>query len=369
MQDLMERPHASTFLKLLFAALKDDGILVARAGYAPRIEDPSQLLSARRNQAMFVEQFASLGAELIFDYQVPSYKMTRNGRPFNFLVVMKSAGEHRERWMSSEAFIQYRLKTRLDPAPSNDGSPSVEYFDGATMRSFQYPSKGIREVFCRRDPSPPACLEEHGIPPDATLVEVGDLYVAKSQVSDTAGKGVFVSVDVPSIDAILGVEGDLYSVDFPMNVIHLIEDQMHHPLLSECSASDVELYMYGYGYYESLGAGHEHIRVDSSSLTFVNHGCRGTYNMGIHTNVTEATADPKHPPSQVQLLQQLGRDGAYNPAVIRDTEFSSTSIRPLVAGEELLDNYLGYITHPQQWREDIEELRAMCEGRGSDSQS
>ena len=101
--------------------------------------------------------------------------------------------------------------------------------------------------------------------------------------------------------------------------------------------------------------------VDPGILTFNNHGCNGTYNVGRQMNVTELTADPKV--FRTELREDPLGVAFFNPSLDRQHwiessgfDFLHVSVEP---GTEILDNYLAFILE-EQWQLGVEQLRAMC---------
>lgn len=104
--------------------------------------------------------------------------------------------------------------------------------------------------------------------------------------------------------------------------------------------------------------------VDPGILTFVNHGCNGTYNVGARLQVNEMT-----------MKIGLGPEGIYDdsneiyhPYIER--QFPQwdcqgfVALRDIEAGEELLDNYLvfGGGEDVHTWDDNLKELKNMCMG-------
>ena len=103
--------------------------------------------------------------------------------------------------------------------------------------------------------------------------------------------------------------------------------------------------------------------VDSSIMTFVNHGCNGTYNAGLVSEITELTADLNFMPEE---FVAKGHSTLYNPAADRHlpqyTAGAEISLKPIRAGDEILDNYLAFIAVPSFWMDDVKDLRSQCSG-------
>ena len=111
--------------------------------------------------------------------------------------------------------------------------------------------------------------------------------------------------------------------------------------------------------------------VDSGILTFVNHGCNGTNNIGDGSSshekdsvyFNEATLDL----SQIdEPPQGTSRASIFDPVSDRHlhslaTGYDSTS-RDVKAGEELFQNYFYFISWAKGWKEEVLDLQAQCRG-------
>ena len=102
--------------------------------------------------------------------------------------------------------------------------------------------------------------------------------------------------------------------------------------------------------------------VDSSILTFVNHGCHGSNNIGLETEVDEFTADVDSIPEMLNGKSHTGTS-TFDPVVDRTLYFGTeTFTRDVEAGEEILDNYLAFIGSNDYWEEGLDDLRDLCSG-------
>ena len=107
--------------------------------------------------------------------------------------------------------------------------------------------------------------------------------------------------------------------------------------------------------------------VDANLLTFVNHGCTGTPNIGIVSNVTEVNAQPDVMPLELQG-RHYGKDYIYNPVEERNSFYSKylKPVRNINKGEEILANYLSYLGGDKFWSQSIEGLGSVCAGELGD---
>jgi hypothetical protein len=110
--------------------------------------------------------------------------------------------------------------------------------------------------------------------------------------------------------------------------------------------------------------GGKEVAVDSTIATFVNHGCRGTYNVGTDTGpIHESSAD-------FVAFASVNRDErpAYNPVLDRHLPLmlsgNDRALRDISAGEEILDNYLAFVGSEDDWEYDLKSLQKQCRGEG-----
>jgi SET domain-containing protein len=102
--------------------------------------------------------------------------------------------------------------------------------------------------------------------------------------------------------------------------------------------------------------------VDSGLLTFANHGCNGTYNIGVVTDFDEFTANTDVLPDEQSGKSHEGTT-IFNPFVDRHLTHSTVmNIRDIKAGEEILSNYLDFSSDEKFWADDVVDLRNICSG-------
>lgn len=109
-------------------------------------------------------------------------------------------------------------------------------------------------------------------------------------------------------------------------------------------------------------------------MTFQNHGCNNTNNVGLRSPFNESNADPKDP-LVLDFIQDMWSDAGadragadrsdiYNPAQLRDVtgEVDVRNHEPIMKGEELLDNYITFITDVKMLEEELKALKTECGG-------
>lgn len=99
--------------------------------------------------------------------------------------------------------------------------------------------------------------------------------------------------------------------------------------------------------------------MDSSIMTFVNHGCRGEYNVGKETAFDEFTVDPNVMPPEIIAKKSPNFSPKLDRYIFHQVEIA---IEDIPAGDEILDNYLAFCSDPADWAEDLREVRKYCSG-------
>lgn len=236
-----------SFLGSLYNALGPDGILISQAGGAPAMTDPSDTHSrGDKNRNTFVETLNELGIESTVEYTEAHCGFES---PWTFLVSFKSA-ETQERWVSGEAQVNLEIQKRS--TRRKDGKLPFDYFDGATMVSYQHTGKARATVFCRRDPAPDGCNGGYGytpgFDPERENVPMSSLNVSTSLVGKNAGRGVFTLVDIPA-NSYIGLEKQVQPIEFEASARPLIEKMEDCPLFECFHSGSLNAFMHGYGYY------------------------------------------------------------------------------------------------------------------------
>ena len=152
----------------------------------------------------------------------------------------------RKLWFANLAEIELAIRKRI--VTTKSGREPLRYFDGATMVSYQIPSRTIENVFCRRHPTPLECYDSEGsFDPAVPNAPVSSFEVKVSGQGEKAGRGVFTKVDIANETYIAAETGPQALHFFPSTVALLME------LTSKCGeeAEGVEVleyYMFGYGF-------------------------------------------------------------------------------------------------------------------------
>lgn len=324
-------------------ALGDDGILVAGVGSIDNDELPSEFM--RNSSLIFSESLIEADFKSIIQYEHTS---TQRGSPLKFVVALKDK-LLLATWMASEAEMNLLIHSRLVPLSS------LQYFDAATMQTFQFPSRILEDQWCRENVED--CERQHGLDPDKFGYESSSFEVKGSNFA-LGGRGVFARKAIPN-GSYIGVSECVNGMYIPPSTLSLIVlAEMSFPANEylKCFSTG---YVDGYGWYDS-DRGETSAGVDPGIFTFVNHGCNGTRNMGTDEFIgTEMTIDinVKHP----SVLEEVPMD-PFTARHFPDWEcHKHIARRDIQAGEELLDDYTN-MGGSLYWVENIEELRWVCSG-------
>ena len=163
--------------------------------------------------------------------------------PWTYIVAFKSYST-RKRWYANAAEVDLELHKR--GIRTKSGVSPFRYFDGATMVSYQVPPKGMETVFCRRQPTPEACLDsDYRFNPFTPNVPMTSFEVKQSRVGNRAGRGVFTKVDIPK-GTYMGAEAAVNLVVFMPSTVAMIE-ALEAANITE-ALEPIDYYMSGYGF-------------------------------------------------------------------------------------------------------------------------
>ena len=160
----------SAYVQSMYNALNENGVFVVQVGDDEMFSSPRRALSPTHQP---LEEFIRLMEETGFQ-SVKEYAESHGGfmAPWHFVIAMKN-GESQTNWYGSEPEVNLRLQKGLHPASTESGNSSpLRFFDGATMMTYQYPTRINEEVYCLTEPTPPLCEKGHGFHPDDVYAQV-----------------------------------------------------------------------------------------------------------------------------------------------------------------------------------------------------
>jgi hypothetical protein len=353
----------SSFLGALYQALSHDGILITQVGNAPSRGEEAEHLSTNINRVIYSRSLAMQGFQSIADY---TEDHTGFEEPWYFYAAFKDLSL-RANWMASEAELNLKIQKRA--IRTIDGTSPFDYFDGATMKMYQYPSQASVDLFCRREPTPVGCdRSDHGFDPRMPNYSEESFNVSTSLAGNYAGRGVFAKASIPR-GSYLMLESTVYPITMDVSSTSLISRMRYHPIADEYCNLVLEAFAHGYGYPSSNFGESAGIEVESGLMMFVNHGCNETSNLGSFPNITESKVDPTFLPKELSFYRMAGEDYVFNPAVARATTSRVENVnrwRNMDAGEEVLENYHEQPPGSREWKSHVEDLQKYCSGCGGE---
>lgn len=334
--------------------MTDDGVIIMQLGESPGLMDPADSTGRDEKRAAITNLLKEVGFESMHVYEESHSAF---GYPWSYLVAFK-AFENRVNWYLSEPEIEVNIHDRI--LPTKDGQSSLRYFDGATMVSYQIPHQAFESVFCRDEPMPDECKHYRGFDPDDDNIPITALEVKES---GDKGFGVFAKQDIPR-GVMVGAEQTSKSIKLTptsTDMVHNLGEMF--PDAAKSLTDNFMKYFYFYGFESRVHGAPEH-RVDSGIMTFVNHGCGGTANMGeegIDDSVSEHTVDATAMP---KMQGKSSYDSIHQVALDRHLDQYMTgpdwTMRDVKKGEELTNNYLAFTGDEDAWEADVKELRKWC---------
>lgn len=169
--------------------------------------------------------------------------------PWTYVCAFKSY-KSRQRWYSNAAEVDLRLQKR--GVRTKSGKSPFQYFDGATMLSYQMPSRVIETVFCRQQPMPDECYVdgfEWLFDPDVANIPAHSFEVKQSGSGKDSGRGVFTKVDILE-ESYLAAESTVHLIEFMPSTATLIRE-----ISEEDYSHDIEvvhLYTEAYGFSSQM---------------------------------------------------------------------------------------------------------------------
>lgn len=336
------------FYKSIYNSLTSEGVFVSQVGIDDENRSFPDYMLPELN---IVERLSSLGYR-----SIKLYGEAHGGffAPWKFMISFKGE-ESYTNWYRNQAEIDLIIADKL--LESNDGNDSLlRYYDGATHLTYLYPSRLNENKFCLTLPKPVYCEYGHGYNPDLDNIKTSSVEVKISNI-EGAGRGIIFKEDFKKGTYIAIDEGS-HSLLFMPTTTYWIQSFGKKQFMDIWKTFDY--YMFGYGFSSDYFGGVA-FTVDQSILTFINHGCNNTYNMGVQTGVTEITADfEKMPP----VLHHFAlEDTVYSPFIDRNVIAHVTAydqlLKDVKVGDELLDNYLSYL-NMDNWKSGLSDYRAQC---------
>jgi hypothetical protein len=250
-----------------YNAMPSDGIMIMQLGETPQLFAADETRSKFKNRAATEKLLEEVGFESVHAYEevrqldrelvscdcflIVAHKYVRTqshcgfGSSWEFMLGFKSYSS-RKRWYANPAEVELAMQKRC--VRTKSGQSPFHYFSGATMASYQVPSRQVENVFCRRQPVPSSCANEAYIyNPERPNIPTSLLEVKASSLGANAGRGLFTKVDIPN-ESYIGGEVAGATIRFFPSTREVIDG-----LYTSCNATERELevleyYMDGYGF-------------------------------------------------------------------------------------------------------------------------
>ena len=219
--------------------------MVAQVGEANSISSPSGEFSVDRNRIKFIQTLVSLGFPTVRDYEESHNQFEA---PWQFIAAFKDF-DYRVDWYADTSMIDLKMHQRSMITKAG-GSPFL-HFDGATMKSYRYPSKGSEVAFCRYNPKVTDCANGHGFDSEKDEVALSSLEVRPSSLGEKVGHGIFAKKDIAK-NSYIGLDDLIQSVYINPYAFGIMEDMNEIPWVSsDYYGKTLETYRDDYGQFIS----------------------------------------------------------------------------------------------------------------------
>jgi len=341
-------------------ALSKDGIIVMGLG------NPSAP-GFWRDHEIIMQFLNTYPFHVIFAYEENNCGLLKE---CSFLVMARTASI-KYGWFQNPA--EYDVRMHVNGILKKQSGKSLNRFDGVSMARYQYPPKLWENHFCFKSSSSPyECGTVRGINPKIEDFSADMFELKTSTLGKAAGRGLFAKVAIPEGSLIMQREAS-DSVHFPGTTLYVLEQILAKIPEAKALHEGLQHYYEGYGYSDYSTSDYE-IFVDSGLTTFVNHGCKGTSNIGTlgigykitfddHASLNEETAMSLD--ADMVFKRFFESSSTYNPLLYRKVFTISGglnyALRAIKAGEEIFTNYLLFGIS-SDFEESILDVSSQCLG-------
>lgn len=214
--------------------------------------------------------------------------------------------------------MNYKIRSRTIPTRTG-GSPLL-IFDGATMLSYMYPSKGSEVVYCRRMAEVGPCVDGHGFDQARNALPASALEIKQTNHS----RGVIAKKEIPH-PAYVGLEEAVGITIVNLAASKVIRQSKDYAARRSMPlANIVPLFVDQFGHRDDRSVSHGlwipfynlallifvrlHYQFDTivqtSLLAFVNEECEGTHN--VRSNESGPNTGSKYNPMLDRQVHRLG---------------------------------------------------------------
>ena len=307
------------FAKAIHSALREGGILGGQVGI-----ERQRTVYDDHDWIRLINNLERVGFFVLHDYMESGCGFDDAWKFF----IAPSDRHGLSRWFNGEAMTDLDIAHRTVLTKSGDGA--LKFLDGATMASYQTPTRKAENTYCAYLSTKGegyGCVER--LDSERQNIPTSKFEI-RTATNPSIGRGIFAVEDIPA-HVYLGIDEVVHSMLVMPDTVRLIER------MYDLNDYVEELYFYVHGYgMETFPYGETSLFIDPGIMTFVNHGCNGTYHTDNILPVTEVNA-------QVDELPKVLRRRFYDPARHRQnwlTYAIDALEKPVPAGTEMFDNYL-----------------------------
>lgn len=192
-------------------SLNDGGIFVAQTGEAPAADEPPAIFRPKNSETEFMENLGKAGIATFAKYEEGECGFLA---PWSFLVGFKDPNSY-STWLQTQADVDTKLHRRAKRTVQ--GELPFRSFDGATMMTYQYPSRIEEEVHCKNGHE--ECAHGHGFQPERSNAQLSSFELRKTAED---GHGFFAKEDL-SAGSYIAANEAVHSVFISPRASQLIE--------------------------------------------------------------------------------------------------------------------------------------------------
>lgn len=191
------------FTKALYDALTEDGIFILQTGMAADGKELPASYQETSYERILERNLEAEGFVRMYDYADAHGGFLD---VWTFMIAFKSFTSER-RWFANQAQVDMELHRRSMPTKSGD-TPFL-YFDGATMASFQLPSRVTSDFKCKMNVHPGYCRENNGFDPHAEHFHTSSM--------------VDINGSVVSSGAYMGLDQAVNALEFELSTRNVVD--------------------------------------------------------------------------------------------------------------------------------------------------
>lgn len=208
-------------------ALGDNGVFVVQLGVASDAGALPEEFGDEKILKAFRHHLLDNGFAAIKEYEEYHCGFAD---PWAFMIAMKNS-DSLAQFFANDAEVAAEIQGRI--LPTNSGKPALRWFDGATMATYQIPSRFVEDEWCLSEEG--GCIfGHHGLNPSIPSVPES-LFEIREQ-DGGKGMGVFARETIPEASYV-GLDEAVQGLFVPPNTFRLLQVFEHE--FPECSLDDV----------------------------------------------------------------------------------------------------------------------------------